>query len=738
MGPPSALPWTLLALAAWAFADRGEGEGGQREERAVTSKPTGRRDGPNRLASETSPYLLQHADNPVDWYPWGPEALERAKKDGKPIFLSIGYSACHWCHVMEHESFENEEIAKVLNEHFVSIKVDREERPDLDEIYMTATQMLTGRGGWPMSVFLTPDLRPIFAGTYFPPEDRWGMAGFPTVLERVAELWRTRREEVENSAGEITRALVAHTTSAGGAGADGALDASLLERVVEAHRADYDPAHGGFGGAPKFPPSMALELLLRRWRASGDAGLLSVVEHTLDEMARGGMVDQLGGGFHRYSTDERWLVPHFEKMLYDNALLARVYLDAFEATGKPQWERVVRETLDYVLREMTSPEGGFTSSQDADSEGEEGKFFVWTPEEIRAVLGEEEAPLVERAFGVTAHGNFEGSRTVLHLPLSLRDLAVALDGEPEAIESRIAAARRRLFEAREKRVHPGLDDKILAAWNGLMLSAMARAGGALEEPRYLRAAQAAGSFLLSKMRDGKGRLFRSFRAGEARHPAYLDDYACVAEGLLDLYEADFDPRWFAAAREIVAKAIDLFWDEKEGGFFYTARDHEELIARTKSLYDNAVPSGNSTAAVVLLRLAAATGEAGYRERAERTLRALRGKLERAPRAFPYLACALDRYLESPREVAIVGPRDDPPTRALLAVVRGGYDPNLAVALLDPAAPSAKEAGKAIPLLEGRTLVGGKPAAYFCRNFACEAPTTDPSTLAKQLGRPERR
>ena len=700
----------------------------------MSSKPTATREGRNRLANETSPYLLQHADNPVDWYPWGPEALERAKKEGKPIFLSIGYSACHWCHVMEHESFENDAIAAVLNEHFVPVKVDREERPDLDEIYMTATQMLTGRGGWPMSVFLTPDLRPIYAGTYFPPEDRHGMPGFGTVLERIAELWKTRRDEIERSAEEITRALVAHTTSAGEATGKGALDADLLASGIDAHRAAYEPTFGGFGGAPKFPPSMALELFLRRWRVTGDADLLSIVERTLDGMARGGMFDQLGGGFHRYSTDERWLVPHFEKMLYDNALLARVYLDAFRATGKEEWKRVVSETLDYVLREMTSPTGGFYSSQDADSEGEEGKFFVWTPEEIRDVLGEEEASLVERAFGVTARGNFEGGRTVLHLPLSVSDLAVALDRDRGGIASRLDGARRALFEARSKRVHPGLDDKVLAAWNGLMLSAMARAAAALDEPRYLRAAQAAGAFLLDSMRDEKGRLFRSFRAGKANLAAYLDDYACVAEGLLDLYEADFDPRWFVAAREIVAQMVESFWDEKEGGFFYTADDHEVLLARTKSLYDNAVPSGNSTAAVVLLRLAAATGEEGYRKRAEETLRAFRGSLESAPRAFPYLLCALDRHLEPPREVAIVGPPGDAATRRLLTVARSGFDPNLTVALFDPASPKAKESAKAIPLLEGRGLLEGKPAAYFCRNFTCEAPTADPSALAKQLGR----
>ncbi len=682
----------------------------------------------NRLANETSPYLLQHATNPVDWYPWWAEALERARREDRPIFLSIGYSACHWCHVMERESFEDASVAEVLNAHFVPVKVDREERPDLDEVYMTATQLLTGSGGWPMSVFLTPDLRPFYAGTYFPPEDRHGMPSFRRVLETLADWWKTRREELEGNA-EKVRDAVEKAVSV--APPTGALTAALLDRAVASLRSDHDPRHGGFGGAPKFPPSMSLDLLLRRWRASKDPTLLSIVEQTLDAMSRGGIYDHLGGGFHRYSTDERWLVPHFEKMLYDNALLARVYLAAFQATGKETYARVVRETLEYVLREMTRPGGGFYSTQDADSEGEEGKFFVWTPAEIEAVLGAEEAALFARAYGVVPGGNFEGGRSVLHLPLSIEDLAVALDRPAGDLAARLAASRAKLLAAREKRAKPGLDDKVIVAWNGLMLSAMARAGAVLEEPRFLRAAEETAAFLLEAMRRKEGTLLHTYRDGKAKGDGFLDDYACLAEGLLDLHEATFDPRWFLAARELAGKAIEHFWDEKEGGFFYTGKDHETLLVRTKSPGDSAVPSGNSVAAIVLLRLAAFTGEADLARRAEATLAALRTGMDRTPRFFGYALCALDLHLDPPREVAIAGAPTDPATRALVRAVRAAYDPNLVLSLADPARP---EAAKALPLLEGKTPVGGKPAAYVCRRFACRAPVTDPEALAKELGR----
>jgi hypothetical protein len=698
------------------------------KEPAVNEPTSSRPRRKNRLANETSPYLLQHAENPVDWHPWGPEALERARRENKPIFLSIGYSACHWCHVMERESFEDEAIAGVLNAHFIPIKVDREERPDLDEVYMTATQLLTGSGGWPMSVFLTPDLKPFYAGTYFPPEDRTGMPSFRRVLETLVEWWKTRRGELAENAEKVGAAVA---TAVAVAPSAGALSGALLDRAVAELRADYDPQHGGFGGAPKFPPSMSLELLLRRWSASKDPSLLSIVEHTLDAMARGGVYDHLGGGFHRYSTDARWLVPHFEKMLYDNALLARVYLAAFQATGKEAYARVVRETLDYALREMTRPEGGFFSTQDADAEGEEGKSFVWTPAEIDAVLGPEEGRLFERAYGVTPRGNFEGGRSVLHLPLSVEDLAVALDRPAPELGARLAASRSKLLAARGERARPGLDDKVLVAWNGLLLSALARAGAVLEEPRYGKAAEEAAAFLLGTMRRKDGTLLHTFRAGQAKGEGFLDDYACLAEGLLDLYEATFDPRWFAAARELAAKMVEIFGDAKDGGFFYTGGRHESLLARTKSPFDGAVPSGNSVAAHVLLRLAAFTGEADLAKKGEATLASFRAGMERTPGGHGYMLCALDLFLDPPREVAIAGAPGNAATRALLRAVRSAYDPNLVLALADPARP---EAAETIPLLEGKAPIGGRPAAFVCRRFACRAPVTDPEALAKELGR----
>src|SRR5215216_5931431 len=545
---------------------------------------------PNRLAHETSPYLLQHKDNPVDWYPWGEEALARAREERRPILLSIGYSACHWCHVMERESFEDPEIAAVMNELFVPIKLDREERPDLASIYMEACQAMTGQGGWPLNVFLTPDQVPFFAGTYFPPDSRMGMASWRSVLEAVAKAWEERRDEIEAGGGRIAERL------RGGAllePSESDLDERTLEDAVEALRGQYDRANGGFGSAPKFPPASALEFLLRRSETEMTA-------HTLRAMASGGMYDQVGGGFARYSVDPYWLVPHFEKMLYDNALLSRLYLEARQATGDVFYERIAEETLDYVVRDMTSPEGGFYSAEDADSEGEEGKFYVWTPEEIRGVLSEEEAALAERYWDVTERGNFEG-KNILNVPRPPEVVADEFGLSTEELWQRILSIRERLFTEREKRVRPGRDEKVLAAWNGLMLRAFALAAGATGREEYLRVAEENAVFLLEKL-VVDGRLRRSYKDGQARLNGYLEDYACVADGLVELYEATFETRWLREAASLADAILGLFWEEAEGAFYDTAADHEELVTRPRDVYDNATPSGNSVAVDVLLKL----------------------------------------------------------------------------------------------------------------------------------------
>ncbi len=544
----------------------------------------------NRLTHETSPYLLQHAENPVDWYPWGSEAHERARVEAKPIFLSIGYAACHWCHVMEHESFEDAEIARQLNESFVCIKVDREERPDLDQIYMQAVQMIAGRGGWPMSVFLTPELRPFYGGTYWPPRDGRGMPGFERILHSVLDAWRNRPEQVQETAANLTesvRRLEKWTEPA-----DGGLSLDQLWHAGGALERAYDHQHGGFGGAPKFPHPMDLRVLLRIWRRTGRDGLLTMVTRTLDKMAAGGIYDQLGGGFHRYSVDERWLVPHFEKMLYDNALLTTCYLEALQATGNTDYAELIRETLDYVLREMTGPEGGFYSTQDADSEGEEGKFYVWSAEEVRSVLGER----FERfayVYDVTPEGNFEG-HNILNRPKTWEQCAKILGRDERALRAEMTECRAQLLAIREPRIRPGLDDKTLTSWNGMMIEAMAMAGAVLDEPRYSIAAARAAEFLLTKVRTADGHLAHCWRLGQARGDAFLDDYACLAGGLIALYEATFDERWIDEAARLMDYVLEHFHDPA-GGFYYTSDRHETLIARQKDVLDSSVPSGNATA-----------------------------------------------------------------------------------------------------------------------------------------------
>ncbi len=659
----------------------------------------------NRLAEETSPYLLQHKDNPVDWYPWGAEAFEKARREDRPVLLSIGYSACHWCHVMERESFEDPGTAKVMNENFVPVKVDREERPDVDDLYMEAAQAITGQGGWPLTAFLDPDGVPFHAGTYFPPEPRQGLPSFQQVMEAVLDAYRNRRDEIDSASARVREGL-------GAVGriepSDEELTPPMLEQAVSGllARADYD--NGGFGGAPKFPPASALEFLLAR-------GETAHFERTLDAMAAGGVYDQIGGGFARYSVDAVWLVPHFEKMLYDNALLAGAYLHGYQALGHERYARVCRETLDWALREMHGEEGGFCSALDADSEGEEGRFYVWEEPEFRDALsaaGVDADTTKELAtfWGVTPGGNFEG-KNILHLPAGIEA------GPPGELER----ARTALLERREQRVRPGLDDKRLCAWNALMISALAEAGAVLERDDYLDAARRCAEFVLTEMRDGDGRLLRSYKDGDARILAYLEDHAFLVEALLDLYGASFEPRWFEAAREIADSMIERFADPGRGGFFTTANDSEQLIARRKDLGDHPVPSGNSSAAVGLLRLAALTGEHSYEEKAVGVLRLFARPAVQHPDGFGHLLRALDFHLSSIREVALVG--DD--LGELARAVRARHRPHLVLA--GGAAGTTEP-----PLMRERAAVDGRPAAYVCENFACQAPVTEPAELEAAL------
>jgi len=692
---------------------------------------------PNRLIHETSPYLLQHAHNPVDWYPWGEEALARAKLEDRPILLSIGYSACHWCHVMERESFEDPAIASLMNANFVNIKVDREERPDLDAVYMEAVQMLTGSGGWPMTVFLTPEGKPFYGGTYFPPADRGNMPGFPRLLLSITEAYRSNREEINRVTQQLTAQLGHSSQLAQGTTP---LTPDLLHQAYSNLATSFDYQNGGFGAAPKFPQPMTLEFLLRYYRHGYNARALEMVELTLEKMAYGGMYDQIGGGFHRYSTDAFWMVPHFEKMLYDNALLARLYLHAYQITHRPRYRRITQEILDYVLREMTHPNGGFYSAQDADSEGEEGKFFVWSPEEIRAALGDAEGDMVGGFFGVTEAGNFEG-KTILNVPQKATPFAqeqgLALDGLLALIQRGKEALRR----VREQRVHPLRDDKVLSSWNGLMLRSFAEAGASLRRLDYLRAASKNAQFLVENLKP-QGRLLRTYREGQAKLPGYLEDYACVADGLLALYEATFEPRWLAEARALVDGMIELFWDDGAGAFYDTGSDHEALVVRPRDVFDNAQPCGGSVASDVLLRLAVITGKNEYASKGAIPLRSLHDLMARAPAGTAHWLAVLDFYVSTPKEIAIIGPREQEATRQLLDAVFQRYLPNKVMVgaasppLPHPLAPSPSQMERGLevrlPLLEGRGMVDGRPTAYVCQHYVCQLPVTDPEALAKQL------
>ena len=678
----------------------------------------------NALIHETSPYLLQHAHNPVDWFPWGDVALAKARAENKPILLSIGYSACHWCHVMEHESFEDEAIAGLMNEHFVNIKVDREERPDLDQIYMTAVQMMTGQGGWPMTMFLTPEGAPFYGGTYFPPADRYNMPGFPRVLLSVAEAYRSQPEQVANTVtsmlGELRRIGIAEESR-------DLLTNEILDASYRRIAKNYDPAHGGFGGAPKFPPAMTLEFFLHTYHRTRSADALEMVEHTARKMAEGGMYDQLGGGFHRYSVDAKWLVPHFEKMLYDNALLSRLYLHIYQLTGDDFARRIAEETLDYVAREMTDTRGGFYSSQDADSEGEEGKFFVWSREEVASHLSETEAAIFCDYYDVTEGGNFEGNN-ILHVTKTHEEIAAKHQVTVSRVHEIIANGRRKLFEVREQRVKPGRDEKILTAWNGLMLASFAEASAILDRADYRELARANASFLLTELqRDG--RLLRTYKDGAAKLNGYLEDYGSLADGLISLYEATGELKWIEAAIKLADTMIDQFWDDEAGGFFFTGKTHEKLIVRSKEWLDNATPSGNSTAALVLLKLNSLTANEDYRRRATTILRLTGDQLRRYPSAFGLALQALDFYLSSPVEIAIVGQTDDQQLGQMTSAVWQTYLPNRVIAIL---ANDFERAPNVVPLFEGRNTPTSSPLAYVCRSHTCEAPVHSADDLRRQL------
>lgn len=676
----------------------------------------------NKLAGSTSPYLLQHVDNPVAWEPWGPEALDRARREAKPIFLSIGYSACHWCHVMAHESFEDPQTAELLNTSFVNIKVDREERPDLDGVYMAAVQLLTGRGGWPMSVFLTPALEPFFAGTYWPPEPRHGMPAFAQVVAAVAEAWRQRREEVMEQAAEITAALVRPPAVAPAP----AVDAALIDGAAAALERSHDPTFGGFGSAPKFPHAMDLRLLLRSFARTGRERDLAMATHTLACMAAGGIHDHLGGGFARYSVDDRWLVPHFEKMLSDNALLATAYLEAFLVTGREEFAAVVRSTLDYVLRDMTDPAGGFWSAEDADSEGEEGKFYVWTPAEVTAVLGAADATLVCEAYDITAQGNFEG-RSIPHLREPLDSFARRRGLDPVEVATRLDAARRRLLEARSHRVRPGTDDKVIMAWNGLMIDALARAGAALAESRYVAAAERAATFLLAECRDHEGRLAHQWRRGRAAGLAFADDLACLAEGLLSLYESTFAERWIAEAGTLadLLLASGGFLDPDTGGVFQTSAAHEPLIVRQPDLFDDAIPGSTGMAATALARLAAFTGRDDCRRAAERAVAAAAAIAARAPGAVPQSLVAADLLIGPPEEHVVIGDPEAADTQAVLAALRRRFRPRGIVALR----PLADVHGPLDGLFAGRQGTAGDATLFRCCDRICAAPAVGAAAVA---------
>jgi uncharacterized protein YyaL (SSP411 family) len=668
----------------------------------------------NHLATETSPYLLQHAHNPVDWFPWGPEALEKARTEDKPILLSIGYSACHWCHVMERESFEDESIAKLMNDNFVNIKVDREERPDLDQVYMNAVQLMTGSGGWPLTAFLTPGGEPFYGGTYFPPDDKYNRPGFRRILASISEAYHKRRDDVLSNAGTLVKQI---NQQAQRDSANEALNLELLERASNGISERFDPTHGGFGPAPKFPSSMAIDFLLRYHDRTGEERPLDMANLSLEKMAYGGLYDHVGGGFHRYSTDAYWLVPHFEKMLYDNALLARVYLDAYRVTGRTLYRRIVEETVDFIARELRDPNGGFYSTLDADSEGVEGKYYVWNRDEFDEVAGTD-ADLLARYFDVTTDGNFEG-QNILHVSHGPAQFAPSEGVTVEELGSRVARVLPQLFARREGRIRPARDEKILTDWNGLMLGATARAAAHLGREDYRELAESNAGFLLETMWDGD-RLLHAFKDGRARFNGYVDDYADLADGLTALYELTFNDRWLKAAVEIVEKMIEEFWDFEHGGFFFTGNSHESLVARTKEYFDNATPSGNSVAADLLARLGTLLDRSDFKEKSEQICRNVSDYLASYPTGFGRLLGAVDYLVGPSQEIAVVGSADP-----FLETIRSRYLPRTVIASGEP---------DSIGLLNGRSALGGKPTVYLCENYVCQQPTTDAAVLGEMFDR----
>jgi uncharacterized protein YyaL (SSP411 family) len=694
----------------------------------------------NRLIDETSPYLLQHAHNPVDWHSWGKEALARAKKENKPMFLSIGYSACHWCHVMEKESFENEEIAAILNEHFVCIKVDREEHPDLDEIYMRAVVALTGSGGWPMNVFLTPKMKPFYGGTYFPPEDKWGRVGLKNLLLRLVELWADEKNRAKLLQDAETLEGILEQRASFSVPREGRVPSykRLLDSAVRRMEASFDPVWGGFGGPPKFPPSGAISLLLRDYHHNRNRRSLEMALFTLDKMHEGGMYDHLGGGFHRYSVDREWLVPHFEKMLYDNAQLAAVYLEAYQVTGVKVYAAVAREIFEYVMSAMTGTEGGFYSSEDADSQGKEGLFYLWRREELSRLLEKDEAETFSFYYDLKKGGNFSSpeeyhrGQNILHLRKDIHAAAEGLGITKEELETKLSSARKKLLKARERRERPGLDDKIIASWNALMISALSRGYQVLESPEYLHAAEKAVAFLMEKMRTEDGKLLRTFRGGKPKFYAYLEDYAFAARALIDLYEAGFDEKWLLAAQDLADEISTQFWEEKTSCLFNTSRYHQNLILRTRSETDSAIPSPVGVAVEAFIRLSKLLGREDLFDKADRILGVNLPYLEKAPRSYVSLLRDVDFLVHPLLEIAVVGPSGGKRTDQLLRTIHERFIPNRIIAFLDPDRADAAELGKKIPPLAGRTLADARAAVYVCRDFTCRLPATSPEELLERL------
>ncbi|MFO8164021.1 MAG: thioredoxin domain-containing protein [Desulfatiglandales bacterium] len=689
--------------------------------------PKPRRDH-NRLLYEKSPYLLQHADNPVDWFAWGEEAFRKAKKEDKPIFISIGYATCHWCHVMAHESFEDEEIAQVLNTYFIAIKVDREERPDIDTIYMSVCQAMTGRGGWPLSLFMTHEGKPFFAGTYFPKLSRMGVPGFMDILTKIAFLWENDRGQLLEASEKITTHLTSILDSST---STVALDLDILQKGYKQLEMSFDPTWGGFGTAPKFPIPHHLRFLLRWHKRSGDLRALKIVEETLDAMKRGGIFDQIGFGFHRYSVDRRWLVPHFEKMLYDQALLAMAYIEAYQVTENLKYAQAAHEIFTYVQRDMTSPHGGFYSAEDADSEGIEGLFYLFTPHEVTRHLGEEQGSLFCRFYHITEKGNFEEGRSILHVPQALQVFAEKEGMDIRKLEKILEDARRKLFAIRKRRIHPQKDDKILTSWNGLMITAFARGYQAFGNQAYVDAARRAADFVLKNLRTSFGRLLRRYRQGDAAYPGYLDDYAFLIAGLLDLYEATFEVSYLEEAVQLDEAMIDIFWDKQGGGLYFSGQGNESLIMRSKEVYDGALPSGNSVAALNFLRLSRMTGDIKLEQRAEQLIRAFSKQVADQPMAYTQLLIALDFMIGPSQEIVIAGDATLANTQTMVRAIQRSFLPNTVV-LLRLQGTEGKRLSSLSPFVEAMSSIHNQPTVYVCENYACKAPIKDIDELKTVL------